>query len=159
MSETIVFTARKIITMNPANAHATHVAVREGKILAVGSEEEMTGWGPYDFDRTFENKVLMPGMIEGHCHLMAGGIWNFTYVGYQDRVDPDGKLWVGVKTIEDVIDRLKEVDGELDDGEPLVAWGFDPIFLMEGRPEKTDLDKVSTSRPIAVIHSNFHLMT
>lgn len=159
MSETTVFKARKIITMNPANAHATHVAVREGKILAVGNEEEMAGWGSYEIDRTFEEKVLMPGMIEGHCHLMAGGIWNFTYVGYQDRVDPDGKLWVGVKTIEDVIDRLKEVDEELAEGEPLVAWGFDPIFLMEGRPEKTDLDKVSINRPIAVIHSNFHLMT
>ncbi|MEP5701182.1 MAG: amidohydrolase, partial [Sneathiella sp.] len=145
--------------MNPANPSATHVAVKEGKILAAGSAEDMAGWGDYSLDITFEEKILMPGMIEGHCHLMAGGIWNFTYVGYQDRIDPDGRHWPGVKTIEEVLERLKEVEQELAPDAPLVAWGFDPIFLMDRRPEKTDLDTVSMSRPIAVIHSNFHLMT
>jgi len=145
--------------MNPANAVVTHVAVKEGRVLAAGSESDMAGWGDYILDSTFEDKVLMPGMVEGHCHLMAGGIWNFTYVGYQDRIDPDGRHWPGVKTIEEVLDRLKQIDAELTPEAPLVAWGFDPIFLMDRRLDKTDLDSVSTSRPIAVIHSNFHLMT
>ncbi len=159
MSEITVFKAKKIITMNPANPSVTHVAVKAGRILAAGSAEDMAGWGEYSLDTTFEEKTLMPGMIEGHCHLMAGGIWNFTYVGYQDRIDPDGRHWPGVKTIEEVLERLKQVEKELEPGKPLVAWGFDPIFLMDRRPEKTDLDTVSASRPMAVIHSNFHLMT
>ena len=36
MSNTTVFVARKILTMNPMQPEATHVAVREGRILAVG---------------------------------------------------------------------------------------------------------------------------
>ena len=34
MSETIVYSAKKIITMNPSRPDATHVAVRDGRILA-----------------------------------------------------------------------------------------------------------------------------
>jgi len=154
-----VFKAKKIITMDPACPDATHVAVREGKILSVGTAHDMSGWGDYQLDETFADKVIMPGMVEGHSHLMAGGIWDYTYVGYQDRVDPDGKFWPGVKTIEDVIARLKEVEGTLKPDQALVAWGFDPIFLDGPRMVKTDLDQVSKTRPIAVMHSNFHLMT
>lgn len=145
--------------MNPANPTVTHVAVKDGKILAAGTEAEIAGWGEHTLDETFADKVLMPGFIEGHCHLMAGGIWQFIYLGYQDRVDPDGKHWPGVKSLEDVLARMKEAETKLKDGEPLVAWGFDPIFLMDRRLDKNDLDSITNSRPIAVVHSNFHLMT
>jgi len=154
-----VYKAKKIITMNPANPTATHVAVRDGRILAAGTLEEMAGWGDFNQDESFKDKILMPGFIEGHSHLMAGGIWRFTYVGYQDRVDPDGKHWPGVKTIEDVLARLSEIDKTLEGNEPLIAWGLDPIFLEGRRMDKTDLNSVSEFRPIAVMHSNFHLMT
>ncbi|WP_051548070.1 amidohydrolase [Sneathiella glossodoripedis] len=145
--------------MDPACPAADHIAVKDGKILAVGTEKEISAWGDHDLDETFKDLVIMPGMIEGHCHLMAGAIWQFTYVGYQDRIDPDGKFWPGVKSIDDVLDRLKKAEEKLGPDEPLVAWGFDPIFLMARRMDKSDLDQVSTTRPIAVIHSNFHLMT
>ena len=70
---TIVFTARKILTMNPRQPEATHVAVRDGRVLAVGSLDRMEAWGPFDLDERFADKVLMPGLVEGHSHLMAGG--------------------------------------------------------------------------------------
>ena len=159
MSAITVFSAKKIITMNPARPTVTHVAVCEGKIIATGTIDEIKGWGDYTLDDSFSTKVIMPGLVEGHCHLMAGGIWKFVYVGYQDRIDPDGNEWPGVKTLEDVKARLAEAESTLGPDEPLVAWGFDPIFLMDRRLDKTDLDSVSNSRPIAVMHSNFHLMT
>jgi len=159
LSETEIYAARKIITMDADQPEATHVAVRDGRILAVGTLEEVSGWGDFPVDDRFADKVLMPGFVEGHCHLMAGGMWRFLYVGFQDRVDPDGKHWKGVGTIEAVLDRMKSADRELPAGEPLVAWGFDPIFLMDRRPDKGDFDQVSATRPIAVMHSNFHLMT
>ncbi len=39
-----VYVARKILTMNPAQPVATHVAVRDGRILAVGGLQEMRRW-------------------------------------------------------------------------------------------------------------------
>lgn len=42
---TAIFEARKIITMNPARPLATHVAVRDGRILGVDALDELAGWG------------------------------------------------------------------------------------------------------------------
>jgi len=93
---TTVFVARRILTMNPAQPRATHVAVRDGRILAVGNAEDVQTWGGCAIDETFRDKVLMPGLVEGHCHLMEGAMWDAVYVGYYDRRGPDGKLWRGL---------------------------------------------------------------
>ena len=156
---TTVFRAKKIITMNPGCPQATHVAVREGKVLAVGDLDQVASWGEYTLDMRFADKIMLPGFVEGHAHLLAGGMWKYLYVGYQDRIDPDGRLWKGVLTLEDVLDRMHKAHRDLADQTPLIAWGFDPIFLQERRPDKSDFDAVSSTRPIVVMHSNFHVMT
>ena len=92
MSDITVFLTRKIITMNSYQAVATHVAVRDGRILGVGSLDDVTGWGDYVIDDRFADKVLMPGFVEGHCHLMQGSIWRHHYTGYHPRVGPDAKV-------------------------------------------------------------------
>ena len=69
-----IFSARKIITMNPSQPQATHVAVRDGRILGAGALDELRGWGPHVLDTRFADKVLMPGFVEGHAHLMAGAL-------------------------------------------------------------------------------------
>ena len=98
MSETVIFAARKIITINPNQPVVTHVAVREGKILGAGSLQDLEPWGPYKLDERFSDKVLMPGFIEGHAHTMEGTLWRNVYVGWFDRMDPSGKVWSGLKT-------------------------------------------------------------
>ena len=45
VGETTVYAARKIVTMDPARPTASHVAVRDGRILAVGNADELSGWG------------------------------------------------------------------------------------------------------------------
>ena len=65
MSAITVFSAKKIITMNPARPHATHVAVKDGKVLATGTIDEIAGWGNYTLDDSFADKVIMPGLVEG----------------------------------------------------------------------------------------------
>ncbi|MGA1598784.1 MAG: amidohydrolase [bacterium] len=159
MTQHTIYQAKHIHTMNSATPAATHVAVREGRILAVGSEEEVRSWGDAPVDMRFADKVLLPGFVEGHAHLMAGGIWSYTYVGYHDRMDPQGQPWPALTDISGVLERLREIGSRLPPEAPLVAWGFDPIFLPSKRLDRTDLDSVSETRPIAVMHSNFHLMT
>ena len=155
-----IFSARKILTMNTYQPVTTHVAVRGGRILGTGSLDELAEWGDYTIDNSFEDKILLPGFVEAHCHAMNGSVWGNTYVGYFDRTDPDGRVWLGIKDLDGVLDRLREIERTLDNPEQtLVAWGFDPIYFSDGvRMTVSHLDQVSRDRQILVQHSNGHLL-
>lgn len=159
MTDTIIYSARKIITMNPSRPTASHVAVRGDRILAVGDLAELETWGEYKLDDRFADKVLMPGLVEGHAHAMEGTLWRNVYCGYFDRADPDGKVWEGAKTIEVVLERLKEAEAKIEDPDaPLSGWSLDPIYMDNQRVTRADLDKVSSTRPIGVLHASGHIL-
>lgn len=158
-SQISIFVARKILTMNPAQPFATHVAVRDGKVLALGGLDDVRQWGEAEVIDTLRDKVLIPGLVEGHCHLMEGAMWDAVYVGYYDRRGPDGKLWHGLKSLDQVIERLRAAQAALTDpAAPLLAWGFDPIFFGTQRLSVKELDTVSAQRPIVILHASVHLM-
>ena len=159
MSDITVYSARKIITMNPSRPEATHVAVREGRILGAGSLEELATWGAHKIDDRFADKVLTPGFVEGHAHTMEGSLWSKTYCGWFDRTDPDGKTWEGLMSIDAVIARLKEAADKLTDPDaPVSGWQLDPIYLNNQRVTRQDLDRVSTDRPVGVLHASGHIL-
>lgn len=158
MTGITLFRAKKIITMDPNLPEATHVAVRDGWILAVGGADCAAGWGPVAEDDSLADSVLMPGFIEGHAHMMAGGIWRYAYAGFHDRIDPEGKLWKGLTTIEEVIAALKAHAASLPADQPVLAWGFDPIFLPGERLSRHHLDEIAADRPVAIMFSNFHIL-
>ncbi len=154
-----IFQARSVITMNPMQPRATHIAVRDGRILGVGSADDLQGWGSAKLDTTFADKILMPGLVEGHSHLLEGGMWNYVYVGYYDRRGPDGHVWTGLRSFEAVAERLREAQAAMTDpSAPLLAWGFDPIHFGDVRMSVKDLDQVSLKRPVVVLHASVHLM-
>jgi len=156
---TIIYAARKIITMNPARPVVSHVAVRESRIIGAGSLEELSGWGEYTLDERFKDKVLMPGLVEGHSHTMEGMLWRYAYCGFFDRMDPNGKIWPGLKSIDDVLEHLKVVDANMDDANaPLPGWSIDPIYFNNTRITREDLDKISSTRPIGILHASVHIM-
>lgn len=154
-----VYSARKIITLDRNCPIATHVAVTDGRVLAVGGPDCADGWGEVRHDDRFAEAVLMPGLIEAHAHVMAGGIWRYTYCGHYARTDPEGKTWEGVASYDALIARLREVAAKTPPGQPVVGWGADPNFLQGRRLDKGHLDQVSTEHPVAVAHSNFHLVS
>ncbi len=156
---TAIFSARKIITMNRSRPYATHVAVRDGRILGVGDLDELTPWGDYELDDRFADKVLMPGLVEGHAHTTEGTLWQKVYCSFFDRMDPDGKVWKGLNSIDAVIARLAEVEATVPDPDtPLSGWQLDPIYLDNVRVSRHDLDRVSATRPVAVLHTSGHIL-
>ena len=159
MSMITVYRARKILTMDGNNPTATHAAVRDGRVLAVGGPDCAEGWGEAVLDDRYAEQVMMPGLVEAHAHVSAGGVWRYAYCGHYARTDPSGRVWNGVSTAEALIDRLKAVAAETAPGAPVVGWGFDPNFLPPPRLSKAQLDQISTEHPVVVLHSNFHLLT
>jgi len=156
---TTIYVARKIITMNPTRPNVSHVAVRDGRIVGAGSLEELAGFGDYTLDERFADKVLMPGMVEGHSHAVEGKWWRYVYCGFHDRMDPHGKIWSGLPTIEEVIKRLQEKEATLDDpSAALTGWAIDPIYYDNKKISREQLDRVSTTRPVGIMHASGHIM-
>lgn len=160
MDETVVYPARRVITMNRGQPFAEAVAVRDGRVLGVGTVAELASWGPCRVDDRFADRVLVPGFVEAHSHVMAGGQWKNPYVGFFDRRDPQGRAWKGCGSIDEVIDRLVEAESLMEDPDDLlVAWGLDPIYFPGERLLAKHLDRVSTTRRIFVFHASGHLAT
>jgi predicted amidohydrolase YtcJ len=169
MPDITIYSARKIITMNPGNPSATHVAVRDGRILGAGRLQDLEGWGQFTLDTRFADKVLMPGFVEGHSHLIEGVLWRFVYCGFHDRMAPDGKVWSGLKSIEAVVARLREVavaNAATASGgntpTTLIGWGFDPIYFGGARCQRADLDRVdlglAQKLAVGLWHASLHII-
>jgi len=157
---TTIYSAKKIITMNPTRPTVSHVAVRDGRIVGAGSLTELAGFGDYTLDERFTDKVLMPGLVEGHCHTVEGKWWRYVYCGFHDRMDPHGKVWSGLASIDQVIERLMEQEVTLvDPAEPLTGWAIDPIYYSDRKITRQQLDRVSTTRPIGIMHASGHIMS
>ena len=160
VTETVIYPARVVHTMERARPTADAVAVDDGRIVAAGSVAELQGLGPATVDDRFAELVLLPGFVEAHSHSFGGGFWQFPYCGYFARWAPDGRLWSGCMSIDAVLGRLREAEAALTDpDQPLVAWGLDPIYFPGERLTAQHLDRVSTTRPIFVMHASIHLAT
>jgi predicted amidohydrolase YtcJ len=161
-SKTTIFPAKKVITMYPEQPVASAVAVKDGRILAVGEFEDVVFWvknsafSPYEVDPTFENKILMPGLVDAHTHVeLQALIYSGHFVAQIPWPRPEGGFFPVYPTKEDVLNRLKELDKELPPGEVLYAVAYDEnktgAFL-----HIDELDQVSTNRPILVSNLVFH---
>ena len=155
-----VFVAKKVVTMDPSNPTATAVAVSDGKILSVGSLEDLKPWTdkyPTQINREFADKVIYPGFVDPHEHPLQGGVSSTSYpLTYFPLPSPWAKPFPGVKTLPAAMAKLKEYSASIaDPNELMLAWGYD-IVGMKQIPNKDLLDQVSTTRPIFVWDSSEH---
>ncbi|WP_104203787.1 amidohydrolase [Billgrantia saliphila] len=154
-----VYPARHIHTMNPSQPSGGCLAVKDGRVLSLAPLDEIRAFGDVVVDERFADKVLMPGFVEGHSHALEGVIWDYLYLGWFDKVAPDGQQWPGVRDAESIQQRLAENLQRHPSGQPLIAWGFDPIYFAGTRLDKRLLDAVSSEVPIVVMHASLHVMT
>lgn len=153
-----IYVAKEVVTLDPDRPSASAVAVVGDRILAVGTLEELqaaAGDQRYSVDRTFAEKVLVPGLIAQHDHpLLSGLTMNSEIIAIEDWVLPSGTV-PAARTPEAYRRRLAEANARLEDTEEtLVTWGYHPIF--HGKLTRADLDGVSSSRPIIVWHRSAH---
>jgi predicted amidohydrolase YtcJ len=154
---TTIYSARRIVTMDRRRPFATHVAVRDGYVVGVGSLPDLLARGPAEVDATFAHHVLLPGFVEGHTHLDAGSVWDHCHCGWYDRIDPEGRHWPGLRDLGAVIERLSQHAHGLPPDAVVLGWGFDPIFLGVSFTRQ-HLDRVSRTQPVVVIHASGHVL-
>ena len=157
MDKITVFTAKKIITMNDSMPEASAVAVRNGKILEVGSLETIQPWlerNPYEIDNSLQDKIIMPGFIDPHLHpTLAAVLLPMKFVTAVEWKLP-WETVQPVRTHEAFLARLMQLDTQAEADEPLLTWGFHPIW--HGDTRRQHLDEISNTRPIVIWHRSFH---
>ncbi len=158
-SQLRVFSARKILTMEPDRPTATAVAVEDGRIVAVGSRGEVRaalGERAFEVDERFADRVLLPGFIDPHLHpSLAATVLPLEIVSAMEWVTPRGRS-EAVRGSDAFLARLRELDRELDEGEWLLVWGYHRPY--HGDLDKAALDAVSATRPIFVWQRSVHEM-
>ena len=98
---------------------------------------------------------MVPGLIEHHVHPFLAAITMESNVIAIEDWDLPGNQSKRVRDREAYLQRLKTEERLLSEPDkPLVTWGFHHYF--HGKLSRQDLDKISMTRPILVIHRSFH---
>jgi predicted amidohydrolase YtcJ len=136
-ANTIIFNAR-IYTVNPKQPWAEALAVREGKILVIGSTKEaMTHKGPLTKTIDAKQHLVLPGFTDCHIHFMEGSL-GLTHVDLNE-----------AGSVAEIQRRVKEYAAAHPD-EPWITgmgWTY-PTFKPSGMPDKKFLDQVVPDRPV-----------
>ena len=134
----IIITNAKVYTVNARQPWAQAIAIREGKILVLGSNDEMS---PYQVQSTHvidaKGHFLMPGITDCHIHFLDGSL-SLGYVALDD-----------ARTIEEIQDRVKHYAAIHPDARWILGRGWQyPVFGSTGMPDKKYLDAIIPDRPV-----------
>ena len=141
-----------IYTMDDFNPLAEAVAIRDGKIIAVGSEYAV---GSYIGSETkvldLNGKTMVPGLIEGHGHFMG--------MGY-------AKMRLDLSTVnnyDELVDMVADAVIEAEPGEWILGrgwhqskWDPKPVPLVKGFQTHEKLSTVSPDNPVWLTHASGH---
>ncbi len=153
MVKTIYYNAQ-VVTMDESRSRAQAVVVEDGKILRVGTNEEMLSLKEGDsILRDLQGKALLPGFIDPHSHFTAVA-YNLLMVNA--RPGPSGPC----DTKEILLEEFRKAyrAGDWSKGDWLMGMGYDASAFPDKVPiTRHDLDKVCTDVPISCIHSSGHM--
>lgn len=152
----LIYSGGPIITIDDAQPVVGAVAVRAGRIEAVGSLAQVEALrGPGTRMVNLEGRTMLPGFVDPHGHVVMVGL---QAVGANLLAAPDGEG----NSIADLIRILREWGGRNEAAirryNLILGFGYDDSQLREGRhPTRDELDQVSTEVPVLIIHTSSHL--
>ena len=131
-------------TVNQDFDKAQAFAIKDGKFVDVGSNDQM--FSKYDYINTFDaqNKTIIPGLIDAHCHFLG--------LGYnQQAVD-----LVGTESFEDVVKRVSTFQNKRQQ-KFILGRGWDQNDWEEKEfPNNKLLNKLFPNTPIALTRVDGH---
>jgi predicted amidohydrolase YtcJ len=149
-SADLVVRNARVHTVEPGMPEAQAFAVRDGRFIAVGSNEQMDGLighGTEVYDA--RGMAVVPGFIDCHLHPDGETLLYEVLVGNPFDVE--------MVTIDSIVAKLKERAARTPPGQWVVGYFYDDTKVKDGRLiTRADLDRVSTVHPVAVSHRGGH---
>jgi len=150
-SDLVVYNAN-IITVDENNSKAEAVAVKDGKIIFIGTNEDAEG---YFSEKAkiidAKGKTIIPGFIDSHAHFLGTG---------QALLNLDLST---AKSWEEIIRKVAEKAKSLKKGEWIIGRGWHqekweeiPKPNFNGYPYHTKLSEVAPENPVLLSHASGH---
>jgi predicted amidohydrolase YtcJ len=137
MAHTILYNAN-VHTLDPHQPHATALALRNGDIVAVGSDAEIrTLAGPGIHEVDLAGRTVLPGLTDAHLHF------EWYAFGLQD-VDAE------TDTLDAALERVRAKAATLRPGQWILGYGWNHNVWNPGGvfPSAADLDRVAPANPV-----------
>ena len=141
-----------IYTMNDLNPIIEAVAVKNGKIIGLGSKSHIKSFKSKN-TKTLDLKgyTMTPGLIEGHGHFMGLGYSKMrldlsTVANYNELVN----------MVADAVSKAKPGEWILGRGWHQSKWDTKPLDLVKGFQTHNKLSQVSPDNPVWLKHASGH---
>ncbi|MET9424619.1 amidohydrolase [Streptomyces sp. NPDC006540] len=141
----LVLRNARIHTVDPALPEAEAMAVADGRIVRLGSDDDAKAWtGPDTRVIDAAGKLVLPGFIDAHNHVRLGS-------------DDACVQLSGARTLDEVHARIRTWHTARPDAEWIEAEAFDYSAIPGGRmPTAADLDPVTGGVPAFVLSYDVH---
>lgn len=144
----LLFYNGNILTIDADRPRAQAIAIRDGRIIAVGSDDDLA-----EFRRSAKRAVdldgatLMPGFIDAHTHFVSGGMT-------LSRVRLGG-----IFTMREWQQAVMEKVRAAEPGDWVVGRGWDDTKRTDNvaLPSKQELDEVSPQNPVYLGRADGHV--
>jgi predicted amidohydrolase YtcJ len=141
----LVLDGAAVYTVDAARSWAQAVAVRDGRIVFVGTSAGVKAFvGPATKVLDVKGRMLLPGFQDAHVHPVSGGV-ELTQCNLNDL--PEAKA---------VYAKVKECAATMKDKPWVVGGGWGLPTFPNGNPKKEDLDAIVSDRPAQLYASDGH---
>ena len=144
----LVFLGGNVMTMNRSGTRAEALAVKDGKIAAVGATAQVSGMVSEDTVVVpLAGRTLIPGFVDPHNHFSATV---FDPVAVDCWTPPHGSI-AGIK------EAIARAAGAALPGQWIFGWGFDGSYVREDRNlTRDDLDDAAPDNPVCIMDGSHH---
>ena len=134
----------KVFTSEDEAFYAEGFAVKDGKILAVGTKEEIQKYiGKETELHTYDTGIIVPGFTEGHAHISS-----------------TIEFMTGPFVEADSIEKCQKIIKDFADSHPgnptIEGGGFDPGLFGPDGPTADIIDAVVSDRPVIISDEGHH---
>lgn len=146
MPDLILYNGR-LTAQDSRFAGATALALRDGRILAVGSDAQVRALAQPD-TRQLElgGRRVLPGLTDSHFHFYGWALGR------------RGLPLAGAVSLADVQEKVRRVVREIAPGEWIVGQGWNQDIWPHPRlPDRTDLDELAPDHPVILWRTDLHL--
>ncbi len=143
----LVLKDANVLTMSPSEPHAEAIAVKDEKIVAVGTNKQIQPWiGKQTRVINLNGKTVVPGFIDTHVHMRGFG-------RYLTKIDLRG-----VNSIREMQQLLREQVQKTPEGKWILGRGWDQERFKEKRySTRWDLDEVAPNNPVILTRVCGHI--